>query len=60
MIPTMDVQVECPWCGEGLTLADAAAAVAVRCDSCVTAVDLADPAPAQWVAGPQARAAVAA
>jgi len=60
MIPTMDVQIECPWCGEGLALAEAAAAVAARCDECATAVELADPAPAQWVAGLQARAAVAA
>ena len=60
MIPMMDVQIECPWCGEGLALADAARAVAARCDACATAVELADPAPAQWVAGLQARAAVAA
>ena len=60
MIPTMDVQIECPWCGQAVIITDAASALIAQCDACAIAVDLADPAPAQWVAGLQSRAAVAA
>jgi hypothetical protein len=57
MIPTMDVKIECPWCGQAVLVTDAASALIVQCDACAIAVDLADPAPAQLVAGLEARAA---
>ncbi len=60
MIATFDARIDCPWCGHGLDLVDAPAAAVARCDECATAIDLADPAPVERVAGVQARAAVAA
>jgi hypothetical protein len=57
MIPTMDVKIECPWCGQAVLVTDAASALIAQCDACAIAVDLADPAPAQLVAGLEARAA---
>jgi uncharacterized protein (DUF983 family) len=59
MIATFDARIHCPWCGQGVDLVDAATALVARCDACATAVDLADPAPAQQAAGLQARAAAA-
>ena len=60
MIATFDARIECPWCGQGLDLVDAPAAVVARCDECATVVDVADPAPAQWVADGRAHVAAAA
>jgi uncharacterized protein (DUF983 family) len=60
MIVTFDARIECPWCGKGFDLGDAATVMVARCDECATAVDLADPAPAQQIAGLQAHAAAAA
>jgi len=60
MFATFDARIECPWCGQGLDLVDAPSALVARCDECAVTVDLADPAPAQQLAGIRARAAVAA
>jgi len=60
MIATFDARIDCPWCGHRLDLEDAPAAVAARCDECATAVDLADPAPAQRVTGIQVQVPAAA
>jgi uncharacterized protein (DUF983 family) len=60
MIATFDARIDCPWCGQGLDLVDAPAAVVARCDACATAIDLADPAPLELLAGVEAPAAVAA
>lgn len=60
MIATIDVRIDCPWCGQGVVIPEATTALAARCDACSTTVDLADPAPAQQVAARQTRARVAA
>jgi hypothetical protein len=49
MIPTMDVQIECPWCGQAVLITEAASALIGQCDACAIAVDLADPVPARAV-----------
>jgi hypothetical protein len=60
MIATIDVRIECLWCGDELVIADAATCLVARCDGCATAVDLSDPAPAQTAISRQIPAAVAA
>jgi uncharacterized protein (DUF983 family) len=60
MNATIDVRIDCPWCGQGLLIAEATTALAARCDACSTTVDLADPAPAQQGVVLERRAAVAA
>ncbi|HYU50733.1 MAG TPA: hypothetical protein VEO91_12485 [Candidatus Limnocylindria bacterium] len=60
MIATFGARIDCPWCGQGIELADAASAVQARCDECSTVVELADPAPAHHAAGHQSPAAAAA
>jgi uncharacterized protein (DUF983 family) len=47
MNATIDVRIDCPWCGQGLLIAEPTTALVARCDDCSTTVDLADPAPAQ-------------
>ena len=59
MIPTMDVQIECPWCDQAVLIVDAASARIAQCDACAIAVDLADPVPARAVS-PHTATAVAA
>ena len=36
------VQVECPWCGEGMALDVPALPAELRCGECATAIDVAD------------------
>ena len=59
MIPTMDVQIECPWCGQAVLITDAPSALVAQCDACAIAVDLADPVPAR-AASPHSATAMAA
>ena len=59
MIPTMDVQIECLWCGQAVHITDAASAAFAQCDACAIAVDLADPVPARAVSPHTATAVVA-
>jgi hypothetical protein len=59
MIPTMDVQIECPWCGQTVLITDAASALVAQCDACAVSVDLTNPVPAR-VVSPHSATAMAA
>jgi DNA-directed RNA polymerase subunit M/transcription elongation factor TFIIS len=43
------IGIDCPWCGDEMELEDVMTQAALRCDTCATEIELADPEPARHV-----------